>query len=328
MEVFIGWSGERSRSLAVAMRSWLPLVLHFVEPWLSEEDVSAGVRWNEAIAKQLDTCNFGILCVTPENADSPWITFEAGSLAKSLEDSRVIPLLLGLEFSQITGPLAQFQAKKVDSQGIREVVQSINKASGDPIPTERADQLVELAWPQLESIVEAIPAAAGAAKPARSQQQILEELVAGVRSLEARVREMDELASESGRAYPRRLRDPRFAEMYLMELSRCLEMGPEDPVRFLIVGGLLRDQYPFIYELAVEVYRVAESGDVDAAERATSRFLRALEVVGHMPPIGPEDEWGPHISRMAMDLLLEGRQVLRKARRTSRKAAEGGGKGS
>ena len=34
MHVFISWSGERSKALAVALRDWLPLVLHYVEPWV------------------------------------------------------------------------------------------------------------------------------------------------------------------------------------------------------------------------------------------------------------------------------------------------------
>lgn len=32
MKIFLGWSGERSKALAEAMREWLPLVLHYVEP--------------------------------------------------------------------------------------------------------------------------------------------------------------------------------------------------------------------------------------------------------------------------------------------------------
>src|SRR6266571_6593698 len=126
MKVFISWSGPRSQVVAEALRDWLPLVLHYVEPWLSRADLAAGERWADAVAKQLESTNFGIICVTRENVAAPWILFEAGSLAKSLQESRVVPLLLDLEFSEITGPLAQFQAKKVDKDGLSELVHSIN----------------------------------------------------------------------------------------------------------------------------------------------------------------------------------------------------------
>jgi hypothetical protein len=141
MKIFISWSGERSKSLAQAFREWLPLVLHYVEPWLSEADIDAGERWAQSVAKELATSNFGIICVTSENIISPWVLFEAGALTKSLETSRVIPLLLDLELSDISGPLAQFQAKKLSRAGISEVIQSIQKASEHPIPETRAKQL-------------------------------------------------------------------------------------------------------------------------------------------------------------------------------------------
>jgi hypothetical protein len=121
MKVFISWSGERSKSLAHAFHEWLPLVLHYVEPWLSEADIDAGERWAQSVATELAASNFGIICVTSENITSPWVLFEAGALTKSLETSRVIPVLLDLEFSDVSGPLAQFQAEKLSSTGIGEI---------------------------------------------------------------------------------------------------------------------------------------------------------------------------------------------------------------
>lgn len=112
-KVFISWSGERSRELAQALHGWIPLVLHNVEPWLSEADIEAGERWAEVVAKELSDSNFGVICVTRENVASPWILFEAGALAKTMQGSRVIPLLLDLEFTDITGPLAQFRPRKL-----------------------------------------------------------------------------------------------------------------------------------------------------------------------------------------------------------------------
>jgi hypothetical protein len=64
------------------MRDWLPLVLHYIEPWLSEADIGAGERWAHPVAQQLSDTNSGLVCVTSENVNSPWLLFEAGALAK------------------------------------------------------------------------------------------------------------------------------------------------------------------------------------------------------------------------------------------------------
>ncbi len=63
-----------------------------------------------------------------ENVSSPWILFEAGALSKSMLDSKVIPLLFGLEQSDLSGPLSQFQAQKFEETGLMEIVKAINKA--------------------------------------------------------------------------------------------------------------------------------------------------------------------------------------------------------
>lgn len=75
MKIFISWSGERSKYIAVALKEWLPLVLHDLKPWVSDKDITAGERWAQAVAGELDTSNFGILCVTPENVKNEWILF-------------------------------------------------------------------------------------------------------------------------------------------------------------------------------------------------------------------------------------------------------------
>jgi hypothetical protein len=36
VKIFISWSGDRSHQLAQALHGWLPLVLPYVEPWLSQ----------------------------------------------------------------------------------------------------------------------------------------------------------------------------------------------------------------------------------------------------------------------------------------------------
>jgi hypothetical protein len=54
MKMFISWSGERSQALGQALHEWLPMVLHYADPWLSHSDIDAGQRWADVIGKELD----------------------------------------------------------------------------------------------------------------------------------------------------------------------------------------------------------------------------------------------------------------------------------
>jgi hypothetical protein len=282
MKVFISWSGERSQLLAQALHGWLPLVLHYVKPWLSEADVAAGDRWAQAVAKELETSNFGIICVTPENLGSPWVLFEAGALAKSMQGTRVIPLLFNLEFSDISGPLAQFQAKKFEKSGVSEVIHSINQTADQAVPDDRAKQLFAALWPELDKQLESIPAEAPTEKHNRSQHEILEELVTGVRGLDARFRDLESVTSEPGLRSRRRL-FRHFHPRMLEEMTRMVSEEGDDPISLLMFGGLLRDDFPWLYEIVMEVYREIRAGDAKAAQKAVERLHRVVRAMRRGP---------------------------------------------
>lgn len=188
MRVFLSWSGERSRTVATALKDWLPLVLHYTRPWLSDTDIHAGERWAQLVARELSESSFGILCLTPENLDSAWMLFEAGALAKSLETSRVVPVLLDLDLSDLAGPLAQFQAKKLTKDGIRAVVDSVQASTVEGVPSDRLGSLFEPLWPVLENQLAAIEPSPDEARATRPVADVLEELVASVRSLHGDLR--------------------------------------------------------------------------------------------------------------------------------------------
>jgi hypothetical protein len=42
--VFLTWSGPRSRQVAEALKKWLPGVVQQCQPWMSK-DIAAGKRW-------------------------------------------------------------------------------------------------------------------------------------------------------------------------------------------------------------------------------------------------------------------------------------------
>jgi len=307
MKVFISWSGERSRSLAQALHGWLPLVLHYVKPWLSDADVSAGDRWATVVAKELESSNFGVICVTPENLNSSWMLFEAGALAKSMQGSKVIPLLFSLEFSDVSGPLAQFQAKKCDRDGIDEVVSSINRAceAGAQVPDERKIQLFSALWPELEKQFLAVPHEAPTAKHMRPQHEILEELVSSVRGMDTSFRDLEAKFSGSGPRSRRKWR--RFHPMMLEDMMHVSAEDGDDPMSLLMLAGALREDLPWLAEVLVETYREMCKGDPKSSQRAIDRLRRFLKNIRRrdfmLDFMGEDKE--AHMLAMEMPMMLD-----------------------
>src|ERR1043165_1194771 len=150
MKVFLSWSGEQSKAVAEALHDWLPNVLQSIEPWMSGSDIDAGARWSAEVTEKLSEVKFGIICLTEENLNRPWILFEAGALSKTIEKTYVCPYLYGIESSTVQWPLAQFQSKKSNKSETKELLQTMNLALGDPpLDKERFDRSFEKWWPDL-----------------------------------------------------------------------------------------------------------------------------------------------------------------------------------
>lgn len=278
MKIFISWSGERSNALALALREWLPLVLHYIDPWLSQADIDAGDRWSVEIAKELDACSFGVTCVTAENVSSPWILFEAGALAKSMEKGRVLPLLLDLDVREISGPLAQFQAKKAEREGLFDTILSLNKNSAAPEPEDRVKALFEALWPQLDVKIAEIPKKATPSKQARSQSEILEELVTSVRNLDNRYRD-DEMSLRG----PRGSKRAHMRAIMADELMHRSVDGPADPINILVAASQYREEFPWVYQLATEMYDALKGKNKQSVHRAASRLQDAVQMIARGP---------------------------------------------
>jgi len=297
MKVFISWSGERSKLLANALRDWLQPILQSVEVWMSDADIDAGDRWGEEVARELSSCNFGILCITPENLSASWLLFEAGALAKSLEGSKVIPLLFDLELRDISGPLAQFQAKKFDQSGLKEVAASINRSLPSPIADGILNSLLDAMWPGMLNRLGAIPKKADDGKRVRSQAEILEELVAGVRSFDSRLRDT-EMAIHEGSARNRK-RKPRYYFPILFDM--LFELEGSEPIGLLMIAGMLREDVPWISEMLTASYGEIRRGN----NQAISRLLRNLSSTTRMLSRGPLLDEFAGGSKEQMSLLIE-----------------------
>lgn len=149
MHVFISWSGERSKKIASAFNNWIPKVIQVARPWMSDEDISTGARWGAELNQILENTVIGIICITPENQNSEWLHFEAGSLSKSLKDSKVMPLLFEMSHAQLSGPISQFQAVTCQKEGVFRIINSINE-SLNGLKESDLHEIFEVWWPKLE----------------------------------------------------------------------------------------------------------------------------------------------------------------------------------
>jgi hypothetical protein len=191
MKVFISWPGDKSKTIAETLRDWLPTIVQSAQPFISTQDISAGSRGLQAVASELEACSFGILCLTRENKQAPWILFEAGALSKAIDSSRVIPLLLDFKISDLTGPLAQFQA--IDASDKEKVFSMVmNIAHSDlsvSVAEDRLRKVFDALWPELESKITDLRNIAEPVGDAdhRSDRDIMEELLSLARSADRQI---------------------------------------------------------------------------------------------------------------------------------------------
>lgn len=204
MKVFLSWSGERSRLVATLLDEWLRCVLQAIRPWISTKDIDRGALWFNGIQEQLQDTTTGIICLTQENKDKPWILFEAGALAKGLSNSRVCTLLIDLKPNDIQDPLAQLNHTSPTKDGILALVKTLNNRLGSSCLDSRVlDTVFETYWPhfqdRFEQIIQATPL--DRELPVRQEHDILNELLTLTRSLSSRIitlenraRTVDEIA--------------------------------------------------------------------------------------------------------------------------------------
>jgi hypothetical protein len=117
-----------------ALHDWLQGVVQRVGPWMSDNNIDGGARWNDKIAKALEETDFGIVCVTRENQSSAWLNFEAGAVAKKVGPARAIPLLIDLPPADLKGPVPAFQWRLLNEKDLRLLVHDVNNAAGSKSP--------------------------------------------------------------------------------------------------------------------------------------------------------------------------------------------------
>jgi hypothetical protein len=240
MNVFLSWSGNRSKHVADAMYEWLPLVLQPVRPFLSSE-IEKGKRGLDKIANSLDTANVGIVCLNQANQSAPWILFEAGALSKQAT-SLVCTLLFEMEPTDVSPPLSQFQHTTCTKEDIRKLLGSLNNAMSESsrLSPSSLDRTFELWWPILDTKLSAIPKQEGLddqKQKSRSTDDMIRELLLLVRQRNDTLPTIAELSSPISIAKLRNLLN--------MSSDKAASIASRKAA-FASIGDLTRDR-PSLY---------------------------------------------------------------------------------
>ncbi|MBT9263551.1 toll-Interleukin receptor [Pseudomonas sp. MG-9] len=201
-------------------------MLQASQPWISTQHIDKGAIWFSEISDQLRDTAAGIVCLTQENKNKPWILFETGALAKGLSANRVCTFLVDLTSTDIEDPLAQFNHTTPDRASVWGLVNTLNNCLENGRLDERIlKQVFDTYWPKFEvdfaAALEATPHEAPVAP--RSEDSILAEILANTRALSGRVRELEHRVTSSP--------DPSLAISGSYAKRTILGSG--------IVGGLL-----------------------------------------------------------------------------------------
>jgi len=194
MKVFISWSGDRSKKVAELLDDWIQCVIQAVNPWMSSKDIDRGALWFTEITDQLSNTSIGIVCLTKENKNKPWILFEAGALAKGLSSNRVCTFLIDLVATDLENPLAQFNHTFPEKESVWELARTINISLKENALKESVLlKVFETYWPQFEKdfkeIISTTPETEVVVK--REDNDIMLDVLTTVRMLDKRIRNIE-----------------------------------------------------------------------------------------------------------------------------------------
>lgn len=238
------------------------------------EGIDFGEEWYKRLMAQLQSTSDVVCLFTERSLDRPWILFEAG-VAKGKLNTSVVGVALGVSLSRVSaGPFYQFMNMD-DSEG--DLTKLVNQLA-------RRVQNLELDSDVVKSQIATFKATemallkkltTGDAKPAKkeeAEESAVAKLAEEMKALPSRVAERLAEAGDPSR----RQRMRRFHPMMLEEFMHMPGI-PGDPVGILLAASLVRDDAPWLYELAMEVYRAVKSGDIEAVEQEMARLRNFSE---------------------------------------------------
>lgn len=267
------------------------------------EGFDFGEEWYNRLMAKLQVTSDVVCLFTERSLERPWILFEAG-VAKGKLSTPVIGVALGVPLSRVSaGPFYQFTNMDDSESDLTKLVHQLARR----VPSLELDN--DVVKVQVGTFKTAEAPILKTLTSGNGQKQTREEadessvakLVEEMKALPSRVAER---LAESGDPFRRR----RMRRIHPMMLEEMMHMSgdPGDPVAILMAASFVREDAPWLYELAMEVYRAVKSGGAEAIEREVTR-LRNISEFTMRGPFMEEFGFGKesHIFFMEFPRMLE-----------------------
>jgi hypothetical protein len=244
--------------------------------------IEFGAEWYQAIMTKLSDATDVVVLLTQNSINRPWILYEAG-VAKGKLDTIVFGIAIGVPLEKIiTGPFGQFQNCSDEEDKLTQLVMQLISRIPDASPREEAvRRQVKVFKDNVTKLLKERTKTGANGKIGEAETSVAK-LFEEVKIMISQLPDKMEGSFQQVTRYRGSRMIRRFHPMMIEEL---LHMSGEsgDPVSILLAASFIRDDAPWLYELAMEVYRAVRSKDTIAIRREMKRLQRFSDTVMHGP---------------------------------------------
>jgi hypothetical protein len=272
------------------------------------EGIEFGDDWYKRVMLKLGDASDVVCLLTERSLERPWILYEAG-VAKGKSDTSVFGIALGIPLNSVgVGPFYRFENCDDDEDSLTKLVMQLTsrvpklKPHGNVVKTQ-VQTFKATADKILSSL--AVPGAEAEEKPpsADATAKQLEELKVMFREMPSLLEHL--LADNIGVSRSRKKR--RFHPMMFEKMMDMGEIDKSGPVGILVFASLVRDEIPWLYEIAMEAFRALTSG----TQKSVEQIMQSINMLEkfHMRS-NLFEELGMFDSKEMHMFIMEGSQIL------------------
>jgi hypothetical protein len=251
------------------------------------EGIEFGDEWYKTLMSKLDIASDVVCLLTEHSLDRPWILYEAG-VAKGKLGTPVHGVAIGVPLSRVSaaGPFYQFQNSDDGEESLSKLILQLCRRIPGLEPDK--DVVTNQVKAFKASVAEVLKALGGQKKVEKKEAvdegavaKVLEEMKLIVRELPLRLEQRMIEGPERFRARKFPLR--RLHPMMIDEMTSMVSRRPDDPIGILFIASLLRDDFPWLYEIGMVAYHTAKAGNLKETAEALRVFKDATKATMRLP---------------------------------------------